>query len=139
MKPRFPKAPNALTVALLQSISTSTTVKNDLKSNAKSVTVYLTCIAVLSAKLNSGVPIATMRFTFGNIAVTALFPNVTMINALYLQTTSKNSIASKKLYVKQNLLSLNSATNTANITLPMSNFNILLPINPTLSSTFATQ
>jgi len=124
---------------LLQSISTSTTVKSDLKSNAKSVTVYLTFIAVLSAKLNSGVPIATMRFTFGNIVVTALFANVTMINALYLQTTLKNSIASKKLYVKQNLLSLNSVTNTANITLPMSNFNILLPINPTLSSTFVTQ
>jgi hypothetical protein len=103
------------------------------------VTVYLTFIAVLSVKLNSGVPIVTMRFTFGNIVATALFTNVTTINALYLQTTSKNSIASKKLYVKQNLLSLNSATNTANITLPMSNFNILLPINPTLSSTFVTQ
>jgi len=80
-----------------------------------------------------------MRFTFGNIVVTALFTNVTMINALYLPTTSKNSIAWKKLYVKQNLLSLNSVTNTANITLPMNNFNILLPINPTLSSTFVTQ
>jgi len=80
-----------------------------------------------------------MRFTFGNIVVTALFTNVTMINALYLPTTSKNSIAWKKLYVKQNLLSLNSVTNTANITLPMNNFNILLPINQTLSSTFVTQ
>ena len=82
--------PSVPTVALLQSIFTSTMVKNVLKSNAKSVTVSLTCIVVLPIKLNSGVLIATMRFIFGNTVKIALFTNVTMINALYLQTILKN-------------------------------------------------
>jgi len=113
--------------------------KNGIKSNAKSVTLYLTFIAVLSTKPNSGVLIATMRFIFGNIDVIDLFTNATMINVLYSQATSKNSIDLKKLYVSQNPPNLSSVTNTANITLPMNSFNILLPIIPTLSSTSATQ
>jgi hypothetical protein len=111
--------------------------KNAPKLNAKSAVNYLTFIAVLFTKLNSGVLIATMLCSFGNIAKIAPFINATMINARILLTISANLIPSRKLYGKQRLLSLSFVINIANITLPMSNSNILPLTNPASSSTSA--
>lgn len=136
-KPKFPSRPDVLTVTPLLSSFTSTMVKNGLKSNARSALSYLTFIAGLLTKLNSGVPIATMPYSFGSIVKIAPFINAIMTNARLLSTISASLIPSRKLYVKQNPLSSNFIINIANIILPMSNSNILPLTNPALSSTSA--
>ena len=99
-KTKFPKKLNVLAALLLQNIFTSTTVKNELRLNAKSVQNYSIYIVVLLVQLNFGVLIVTMLFASGNIAVIALFTNVRIINVRCLSKTLTTLIRLKKPYVK---------------------------------------
>jgi hypothetical protein len=100
-------------------------VKNDLKSNAKSVQNYLTCTIDIHIKPNFGALIATMPFISGNIAKTALFINVIMTDVLLISKILMPLTPLRKLYVELNLPSLNCATNFVSTTLPMNNSSIL--------------
>jgi hypothetical protein len=71
----------ALAVMLRQNSFTSTTARNDPKLNVKSVPNYSIFILDLLTKLNSGVHIATMLYSFGRIVKIAQFINVITILA----------------------------------------------------------